>query len=242
VSAPRVFLSHTVCPSDGLSFERLFQICLHFIARKLFRGSFYRTVVHSSRRDYLSVKQGCIYWKYTLLPPFLPGCKDIRQEDCTQVGVEALGWSFYLVWKPSSQKVPGPSCVLSAPSPEQWDSVGYHVYKPVPIGSYRDQISLLFYSLYSVDPGKILFVNLSSSTFSCTVFLYNVLGWDEGVNTGGGNNMKKGTEGNVKVNHKIEEKGQIWFKSGKLYTLLPAVLKNNNYTLIKLTKFFGKKT
>jgi hypothetical protein len=46
--------------------------------------------------------------------------------------------------------------------------------KPVTIGSYRDQTSLLFYSLYCVGPGKILFVNLSSSTFSCTVFLYNV--------------------------------------------------------------------
>ncbi len=46
--------------------------------------------------------------------------------------------------------------------------------KPVPIGSYRYQTSLLFYSLYCVGPVKILFVKLSSSTFSCTVFLYNV--------------------------------------------------------------------
>ncbi len=46
--------------------------------------------------------------------------------------------------------------------------------KPVPISSYRDQTVLLFYSLYCLGPGKILFVNLSSSTFSCTVFLYNV--------------------------------------------------------------------
>jgi hypothetical protein len=49
---------------------------------------------------------------------------------------------------------PGPSCVLSAPSPEQ-------SIKPVPIVSYRDQASLLFNFLYSVGPGKILFVNLS---------------------------------------------------------------------------------
>ncbi len=46
--------------------------------------------------------------------------------------------------------------------------------KPVPIGSYRDKTSLLFYSLYRVGPGKILLVNLSASTFSCTVFLYKV--------------------------------------------------------------------
>jgi hypothetical protein len=72
----------------------------------------------------------------------------------------------------SLQEVPGPSCVLSAPSPKQWDAIGHHIYKPVPIGSYRDQTNLLF-SL-PLGPGKILFVNLSSSTFSCTVFLYNV--------------------------------------------------------------------
>ncbi len=48
------------------------------------------------------------------------------------------------------------------------------VIKPVAIGSFRDQTSLLFPSLYRVGPGKTRF-NLSSSTFSCTVFLYNVL-------------------------------------------------------------------
>ncbi len=50
-------------------------------------------------------------------------------QDCAQLGVEALWWSFYLVWKPSSQEVPGPCCVLSAPSPKQWDAIGYHVYQ-----------------------------------------------------------------------------------------------------------------
>jgi hypothetical protein len=54
----------------------------------------------------------------------VPVPKDIRQEDCAQVGVETLWRSFYLVWKPSSQEVPGPSYVLSAPSPEQWDAIG----------------------------------------------------------------------------------------------------------------------
>jgi hypothetical protein len=38
--------------------------------------------------------------------------KDIKQEDCEKVGLGDL-----LVWRPSSQEVPGPSCVLSAPSP-----------------------------------------------------------------------------------------------------------------------------
>jgi hypothetical protein len=107
--------------------------------------------------------------------------KDIRQEDCAQVGVETLWWSFYLVWKPSSQEVPGPSCVLSAPSPKQWDAIGYQVYQTSSYCLQRDQTSLLFYSLYCVGPGKILFVNLLSSTFSCTVFLYNVFGTSQGL-------------------------------------------------------------
>ncbi len=63
-------------------------------------------------------------------------------------------------------------CLL--PPPNSGMLLAIMSLKPVPIGSYRDQTSLLFYSLYCVDPGKILFVNLSSSTFSCTVFLYNV--------------------------------------------------------------------
>jgi hypothetical protein len=40
-------------------------------------------------------------------------------------------------------------------------------------------VYLLFYSLYCVGPGKIMFVNLSSSTFSCTVFLYNVFAFGQ---------------------------------------------------------------
>ncbi len=36
---------------------------------------------------------------------------------------------FLLGLDPSSQEVPGPSCVLSAPSPEQWEAIGYHVYE-----------------------------------------------------------------------------------------------------------------
>ncbi len=48
--------------------------------------------------------------------------------------------------------------------------------KPVPIGSYRDQTSSQFYSRYRVGPGKILLFNLLSSTFSWTVFFFNVFG------------------------------------------------------------------
>jgi hypothetical protein len=47
----------------------------------------------------------------------------------------------------------------------------------VVIGSYSDYTSLLFSSLYHVALGKCCFVNLSSSTFSSTVFLYNIFGW-----------------------------------------------------------------
>jgi hypothetical protein len=106
-------------------------------------------------------------------PP--PPPKDIRQ-DCAQAGEEAQWRSFYLVWKPSSQEVPGPSCVLSAPSPKQWDAIGYHVYQT---SSYwLLQRSNLFTILFSLLCGqwKTLFVSLSSSTFSRTVFLYNVFG------------------------------------------------------------------
>jgi hypothetical protein len=59
-----------------------------------------------------------------------------------------------LVWKPSSQEFPGPSCVLSAPSPNSRMLLAIMSIKPVPIGSYRDQTSLLFYSLSCVALGK----------------------------------------------------------------------------------------
>jgi hypothetical protein len=56
------------------------------------------------------------------------------------------------------------------PPPNNGMLVAIMSIKPVPIGSYRDQTSSLFYSVYCVGPGKILLFNLFSSTFSCTVF------------------------------------------------------------------------
>jgi hypothetical protein len=67
-------------------------------------------------------------------------------------------------------------CVLPPPNSGMLLAIMY--IKPVHIGSYRDQTSLLFYSHYHVGPGEILFVKLSSSTFSCTVFLCNVFELD----------------------------------------------------------------
>ncbi len=47
---------------------------------------------------------------------------------------------------------------------------------PVSIGSHSDQTSFQFSSLYLWALGKHCFVKMSSSTFCCTVFLFNVFG------------------------------------------------------------------
>jgi hypothetical protein len=112
-----------------------------------------------------------VHWEGPVVILTYPCTKDIRQEDCAQVGVEVLWWSFYLVWKPSSQEFPGPSFVLSAPSPEQRDAIGCHGYQT---SSYwllerSNQFTILFSLL--CEPWKN---PVCQPVVSCTIFLYNV--------------------------------------------------------------------
>jgi hypothetical protein len=102
--------------------------------------------------------------------------KDIKQEDCAQVRIERLWWSFYLVWRLSSQEIPGPNHVLSCPSQKSRLLLALMMIEPVAIDYYNEQTSLLFPSIYCVGPGKYCLFNLTSSISSCTVFLYYVFG------------------------------------------------------------------
>ncbi len=93
-----------------------------------------------------------VYYKFMYIYILL--IKDIRQEDCAQVGIERLCWSFYLVWRPSSEEIPGRSHVPSCPSPNSRLLLAIMMIEPVAIGSYSYQTSLLFLSPYCSARGK----------------------------------------------------------------------------------------
>ncbi len=90
---------------------------------------------------------------WTLLLP-----KDIRQEDCAQVGVERLWWSFYLVWRLSWQEIPGSFSVLSPPPPNYRLLLANTVINPVSIGSHNSQTSFQSSSFYIRALGKHCFL------------------------------------------------------------------------------------
>jgi hypothetical protein len=87
-----------------------------------------------------------------------------------------LQWYSYLVWMPSSQEIPGLIRLLSSLCPNYWLLFALTVIKPVAIGSYsyRTSFNSLLFSLWALR--KYCYVKMSSSTFSCTVFLCNVFG------------------------------------------------------------------
>ncbi len=95
--------------------------------------------------------------------------KTVHRQEQTRCG-DLFNW----FGGPLQKRFQGPVVCCLLPPPTSGMLFAVMAIKLVPIGSYRDKTSLLFYLLYSVGPGKILFVNLSSSTSSCTVFLYNV--------------------------------------------------------------------
>jgi hypothetical protein len=114
------------------------------------------------------------------------GCylKDIRQEDCSQVEVETLWWSYYLVWKPSSKRGSRDQLCAVSSLPQTvgcywlWCLSNQLLLAPTEI---KPVYFLILSTLWAL--GKYCFVNLSSSTFSCKIFLYNFLSavWASGV-------------------------------------------------------------
>jgi hypothetical protein len=78
-------------------------------------------------------------------------------EDCAQVWVKTPWWSFYLVWRPSWQEIPGSYHVLSPPSPNNRLLLVITVIKPsfYWLPQRPDQFPILF-SL-PVGPGKTPF-------------------------------------------------------------------------------------
>ncbi len=93
----------------------------------------------------------------------------VLTEDRAQVGVKRLWWSFYLVWRPSWQEIPGSYHVLSLPPKNYRLLLVITLIKPsfYWLPQWSDQFPILF-SL-PVGPGKHWFVKMSSSTLCCTV-------------------------------------------------------------------------
>jgi hypothetical protein len=88
-------------------------------------------------------------------------------------GVERLWWSFCLVWRPSSEEFHGTSHLLIPLSPYQWPPLALTTIKPVS--------SSLLSSVWALR--KYCFVKMSSSAFSCTVFLQYIISleWTENM-------------------------------------------------------------
>ncbi len=98
------------------------------------------------------------------LPPPCPPPKTLDKKTVNRQ--EQRGDLFIWIGGPLHKRFQGPVLCCLLPPLNIGMPLAVMAIKQVPIGSQRDQTSLLFYSLYCVGPGKILFVNLSSSIFS----------------------------------------------------------------------------
>jgi hypothetical protein len=103
-------------------------------------------------------------------------CKDIWQKTVHRKESRGCGNLFIWFGGPLDKRFQGPfMCCLLLPQTLgciwllQWSN-------PVSIGSHSDQTSFQSSSLYLWTLGKDCFVQMSSSTLCCTVFLYNVFG------------------------------------------------------------------
>jgi hypothetical protein len=95
-------------------------------------------------------------------------------EDYAQVGVERLWWSFYLVWRPSSQEIPGSFSVQSPPPPNYRLLLAITVIDPSFYWFPQYQTGFQSSALYLWALWNHYFVKMSSSTWCCTVFLFYV--------------------------------------------------------------------
>ncbi len=101
----------------------------------------------------LSQSQSVVMNKQFSTPPIL----DSKTLDSAQEGVERLWWSCYLVWRPSSQEIPGSVSVLSWPPPNYRLLLAITVIKHsfYWLPQWLDQFPIL--CSLPVGPGKTLF-------------------------------------------------------------------------------------